>query len=128
MVLIQGMLFGKTSQGLSHQMAERTSTRCSKSLRRPEFQMLDLQNGRRPGWLEQMIEPFVGERSMRNIGASPKVARACSLSSILETDIPTEYYLTNKKCAEITRRAEILHQALPPEISEMLKVQAGNEL
>ena len=50
----------------------------------------------------------------------------CSLSDILETgDLPQQYYLSQKACAGILRRAENRGKELPPQLRQALAVVAG---
>lgn len=43
---------------------------------------------------------------MLNIGESPRDASVCSLSSILEDNVPLKYYLSERACLGILRRSE----------------------
>lgn len=56
---------------------------------------------------------LLGEFSMRNIGESPKDAVVCTLSSILQANVPKRFYLSAKACAGILRRAERRGKELP---------------
>ena len=43
---------------------------------------------------------------MLNIGESPKDVNVCSLSSILEDNVPEKYFLSVKACEGILRRSD----------------------
>ena len=56
---------------------------------------------------------FAGGYLTLNISALPNAAAVCSLSQVLETDVPQKYYLSGKACAGILRRAKSRGKALP---------------
>ena len=62
---------------------------------------------------------------MLNIGESPRDASVCSLSSILEDNVPLKYYLSERACLGILRRAEERGKPLDPLLKAVLKRQAG---
>ena len=60
-----------------------------------------------------------------NTGALPREDRVCSLSQILEDSPPRKYYLSQKACLGILRRARERGKPLPPQLEAALKAQAG---
>ena len=77
-------------------------------------------------------EPFSGGWATSGIGGPtgcltlsgsewPNAAVACSLSDILETDVPQKFYLSPRACAGILRRAERRGKALPPMLHQALR-------
>ena len=62
-----------------------------------------------------------GEYSTRSSSEWPKDAVACSLSEVLETDVPQTYSLSQRACAGILRRAEKRGKPLPAELREALE-------
>ena len=55
-----------------------------------------------------------------NISEFPSDAVACSLSEVLETDVPQKYYLSARACQGILRRAEKRGKKLPQQLYEAL--------
>jgi hypothetical protein len=63
-----------------------------------------------------------------NISAWPNDAVVCSLSQVLETDsIPPRYFLSEKACAGILRRAEARGKTLPDQLLSALRSSADVE-
>ena len=56
-----------------------------------------------------------------NTGESPNVAVESTLSSILEADAPSKYYLSAKACEGILRRAERRGKPLPAMLKAALE-------
>ena len=67
---------------------------------------------------------LLGELSMLNTGESPNVAVESRLSQILEETPHQKYYLSEKACLGILRRAEKRGKELPKELKEALLRQA----
>ncbi len=63
---------------------------------------------------------------MLNIGESPNVVDASTLSSILEVNVPGKYYLSEKACAGILHRAEKRGKVIPPELKEALEQRVSS--
>ena len=127
MVNIQDSQSGKMSQVLSLPMAEKTSDAFSKSSVRSKNQMflsLNLQNGRKPekSWEKISLSPT--EHSMLNIGVYPKEECVSTLSQILMADVPRKYYLSQRACLGILRRASDRGKKLPEVLEIALKKQA----
>ena len=97
-----------------------------KSLTRPPL-FLDLrkENGiqRDASW--QMGGPLPGEFSMLNFGESPKDVDESLLSQILQDNVPEKYYLSEKACQGILRRAEKRGKQLPEILRKALMHQAN---
>jgi hypothetical protein len=64
------------------------------------------------GWGNSIIGSAAGCLTL-NTSEFPKDAVVCSLSEVLETDVPSKYYLSRKACAGILRRAERRGKELP---------------
>ena len=62
-----------------------------------------------------------GGFSTLSILESPSDAEECSLSDILEDDVPLKYYLSPKACAGILRRARTRKQKIPPILLKALQ-------
>jgi len=54
-------------------------------------------------------------------------AVVCSLSEVLETDVPRKYYLSPRACRGILRRAEKRGRELPPPLKQALQAVAMQE-
>lgn len=72
------------------------------------------ENGRTQVWLLGQRARLRGESWMPNFFEWPNDAEGCSLSQVLETNVPKKYYLSAKACAGILRRAANRHKKLPP--------------
>lgn len=62
---------------------------------------------------------------MLSISEWPSDAVVCSLSDILETDVPRKFYLSAKECQGILRRAERRGKELPTNLLRALQQAAG---
>lgn len=119
-------LFGRTYPEHSAATKARTSTACSKSLRKlPEkrFQYLNLQreNGILPERSWETDFPSHGASLMRNIGEYPSAARESTLWQILQMDAPERYYLSATACQGILNRAKRRGKELPTMLREALE-------
>lgn len=74
-------------------------------------------------WLNSGIV-CLGEYLTLNISEYPKHAEECMLSDILETTVPSRYFLTAKACQGILRRCEKVGRPLPLPMKEALEKQA----
>lgn len=71
-------------------------------------------------WDQKELSP--GECSTLNFSEWPNDAAVCLLSQVLElTQIPQKYFLSQKACAGILRRAENRKRRLPPLLREALE-------
>jgi cytosine-specific methyltransferase len=98
-------LFGKTSQARYRHRGGKISDACSSP------------------WLNSGIV-CLGEYLTLNISEYPKRAEECMLSDILETTVPSRYFLTAKACQGILRRCEKVGRPLPSRMKEALEKQA----
>lgn len=77
-------------------------------------------NGPAPVTSWEIIPLSLGEDLMLNFGESPKDASVCSLSSILEDNVPDGYYLSGRACEGILRRSEERGKPLDPLLKQAL--------
>jgi hypothetical protein len=120
---------GKTYPERSAATKARTSEPSSKrrqGLRTvvPLFLDLRKENGllREPSW--EMGGPLLGEYSMPSFGESPRDVVESHLSQILEENAPPRFYLSEKACQGILRRAEKRGKELPEILRIALEQQA----
>ena len=66
-----------------------------------------------------------GEYWTVNSSEFPKDAEGCSLSAILEANVPEKYSLSQRACEGILRRAEKRGKSLPPTLRQALTQVAG---
>ena len=76
-----------------------------------------------PYW--ELLAPFVGESLTLNTGVSPRAARGSSLWRILEPHPHRRYFLSQKACLGILRRARRRGKVLPDTLREALELQSG---
>lgn len=62
---------------------------------------------------------------MHNTGEYPSVAVESTLSQILEDNVPEKYYLSQKACEGILRRAERMGKKLPDVLKTALEQQSA---
>ena len=86
---------------------------------------LNLQSGRMQGKSWETVSPLHGGCSMRSFGESPREGNASTLSQILQAGVPEKYYLSQKACLGILRRASSRGKELPPILKKALERQAG---
>ena len=65
------------------------------------------------------------EHSMLNTGSFPNEERESTLSQILMADVPQKYYLSQKACLGILRRASTRGKELPEVLRLALERQAS---
>ena len=104
-----------------------SSSRRSSELKSVMFQSLDLTPGAgnllgESYW--ELISPWRGDASMLNTGVSPREEKESSLSQILQDDPQDKYYLTQKACLGILRRASERGKELPEKLKRALEIQA----
>ena len=114
---------GKTYQEHSAATKERTSESSSKKRRKsqtkpPLFLDLTKENGLMQEPLWEKGGALLGEYSMHSFGECPSVVVESTLSQILEDNPHPKYYLSEKACQGILRRAERRGKKLP----ELLRV------
>ena len=74
-------------------------------------------------WQKDSILP--GEHSMRSIGEYPREENVSTLSQILQIGVPEKYYLSQKACLGILRRASARGKELPAVLKAALERQAS---
>ena len=123
---ILGLLFGKTFQERSQATEEWTSALYWRNIQKPVFQCLNLEDGRQRDWLEADDAMLPGDVWMLNIGVSPNDEIVSFLSWILQKpeDVPQKYYLSQRACAGILRRAKERGKDLPELLKKALQEQA----
>ena len=67
---------------------------------------------------------LLGEFTMHSFGESPREENASLLSQILEDSPHPKYYLSERACLGILKRAERRGKELPPELKEALLAQS----
>ena len=120
----QGSSFGKTSQERSAQIKGMILEPCLKKSQKPKFQCLQVEDGQQQEWLEGTELKSLGESWMPNIGECPSVERESFLSQILEDNVPAKYYLSQKACQGILRRAAARGKELPEILRIVLEKQS----
>ena len=81
-------------------------------------------NGQPQEKLWEMIIPLPIEYSMRNTSESLKDAEESFLSQILQENVPEKYYLSQRACSGILRRASARGKELPELLKRALEKQA----
>ena len=120
---------GKTSPERSPQIKGRTSKQCLKPSAKSKPKMLLFLNLKKANGVMQEISwqrnsPLPGEFSMPNIGESPSAEDASILSQILQAGVQAKYYLSQKACLGILRRAAVRGKKLPEVLRVALEKQA----
>lgn len=72
------------------------------------------------------VFPLLGEHSMHSSGESPNVADESTLSQILEDSPHPKYYLSQRACLGILRRAENRGKELPKLLKDALVMQSAS--
>ena len=62
-----------------------------------------------------------------NTGEFPSEDAASTLSQILQAEVPEKYYLSQKACLGILRRASARGKELPPEVLRKALIQQSQE-
>ena len=120
---------GKMSQALSLQIPGMTSKPSSKQSRPSKVTMLSLvlqkENGQAPEKSWEMISVSPGDVLTRSFGEFPKEEDVSILSQILTVGVPEKYYLSQKACLGILRRASARGKELPELLKKALLRQAS---
>ena len=119
--------FGKMSPERSPQTKETTSIASSKVSAKPKTKgclFLDMRSGRQLETSWVMISPSHGECLTHNFGEYPKEENESSLSQILQAGVPGKYFLSQKACQGILRRASVRGKELPAVLKMALMRQA----
>lgn len=110
----QDISCGKMSQALSLQIPGMTSKPSSKQSRPSKVTMLSLvlqkENGQAPEKSWEMISVSPGDVLTRSFGEFPKEEDVSILSQILTVGVPEKYYLSQKACLGILRRASAVEK------------------
>src|SRR5574344_503395 len=123
---IQNTSCGRMFPEHSHQTRETISDASLSQYARlsmKPYLSLNLRNGNQQDKLWETITPLPGESSMLNTGVSHKEENASSLSQILQTGVPEKYYLSQKACLGILKRASNRGKVLPTVLKQALERQ-----
>lgn len=82
-------------------------------------------NGKQAAVSWETASPWLGEFSTHSFGESPNVAAESHLSQILEDNPHPKYFLSEKACRGVLRRAEARGKELPRILKETLERQSG---
>ena len=127
MANIQDTSCGRTSLGHSPQTRERTSDASSKASAASQtkpYLFLQLRSGSPQEASWEMVTPLPGECLTLSIGEFPREENASTLSQILQAGVPEKYYLSQKACLGILRRASARGKELPLMLARALERQA----
>ena len=127
MASIQDLWSGKTSPAHSPAtkvMTSRQSSKKSAKSKTSAFLFLSLENGQTQEkfWEKSFLSH--GECLMRSIGEFPKEESVSTLSQILQRQVPEKYYLSQRACQGILRRASARGKELPEILKAALERQA----
>lgn len=131
--LDQDSLYGKTCQEHSAQTKEKTSgqycRRSAMSKKKDGFLYLNLKGdaGNLLGLSWETVGALPGVSMTLNFGESPSDARESTLSQILDLKAPEKYYLSQRACAGILRRAEKRGKTLPDMLRDALMEVVGSD-
>lgn len=100
------------------------SSKVSAKSRTKGYLFLDIRNGSQPEKSWQTVSPLPGGCLTRNTGEFPKEENASTLSQILQAGVPEKYYLSQKACLGILRRASARGKELPEVLKKALERQA----
>lgn len=125
-----GISYGKTCREHSAQTKEKISDESSKKSARsktkePLFLDLRVVNGKQADVSWEMGIQSLGEFSTQSFGECPNDVVVSHLSQILEEEPPLKYYLSEKACMGILRRAENRNVEIKPMLKEVLLWQSG---
>ena len=128
MANIQDLSSGKMSPEHSVPTREKTSEPSSKRSAKSKTNQclcLNLANGtvQEKSW--EMVTPLPGDSLMLNFGEYPREENVSTLSQILQVGVPEKYYLSQKACLGILRRASLRGKVLPPLLQKALEMQAS---
>ena len=116
----------KTSLDFSAPMEGETLQSCLEGLPASYRQFLE-KAGETLGLQEARSTQWHTACSMRSFMEYPSAAAVCSLSDILETDVPRKYYLSAKAARGILRRAAKRGKDLPEMLHRALLQVAGGQ-
>ena len=125
---IQDLSSGKMSPEPSQATREKTSEPSSKRSAKSKMnvcQCLNLQNGRVQEKSWETVTQSHGDSLMLNFGEYPREENVSTLSQILQAGVPEKYYLSQKACLGILRRASVRGKKLPTVLQRALEKQAA---
>ena len=125
---IQDLSYGKMSQEPSQVIKEKTSEQSLKKSVKSKMnvcQCLNLQNGREQEKSWEMVTQLHGDNLMLNFEEYPREENVSTLSQILQVGVPEKYYLSQKACLGILRRASVRGKKLPTVLQRALEKQAA---
>ena len=130
MANIQDGSVGRMSLGPTRLTKEKTYNLSSKrssasSSRRPRCLCLKRHDGPTPTFTWETDGALRTELLMHNIGEFPSEDAASTLSQILQAEVPEKYYLSQKACLGILRRASARGKELPAVLKAALERQAS---
>lgn len=121
---IRDSLSGKMCLGASPATREKTSEPFSRAWW--EATSPGLKSGDAQVWSLDPKDPPSGESWTLNISDSPSDARGCSLSSILQENVPDTFFLSAKACRGILDRANRRGRTLPETLQKALESVAAS--
>ena len=125
---IQDTLCSKTLGASTVQQGEKISEQSLKrsaQLKKQMYIFLDLRkNGTTQEKSWETVTPSLGEHWTRNTSMCHSEGRDVFLSEILEVQVPPKYYLSQRACLGILRRAAARGKKLPPLLKKALEQQA----
>lgn len=126
--------FGRMCQELSQATEVKTSQQSLKKRsklpsRKPPLCLCLKRDGLNPDastmrWADGAL---LGSYTMHSFGESPREENASLLSQILEDSPHQKYFLSEKACLGILKRAERRGKELPPELKEALLAQSRSK-
>ena len=128
MTNIQDILSLKTLGASTVQQEEEISEQSLKrsaQLKKQMYIFLDLRKSgttQEKSWVT--VTPSLGEPWTRNTSMCHSEGRDVFLSEILEVQVPQKYYLSQRACLGILRRAAARGKKLPPLLKKALEQQA----
>ena len=72
-----------------------------------------------------MVTQSHGDSLMQSFGEYPREENVSTLSQILQAGVPEKYYLSQKACLGILRRASVRGKKLPTVLQRALEKQAA---
>ena len=126
---IRDTLSGKMSPVRSPQTKARTSGQSSKrsaKSKMPKCQYLSLESGRTQEGSWETATQLRGGSLTLSFGEFPNAENVSTLSQILQVGVPEKYYLSQKACLGILRRASARGKQLPELLRKALEKQAAS--
>ena len=118
-----GKMFPAPSPQTKEKISGQSSRRSAKS-KTNRCQYLNLQSGRMQDASWETVTQSHGDSSMLSIEVYPREDNESTLSQILMEGVPEKYYLSQKACQGILRRASSRGKTLPTVLQKALEKQA----